>query len=61
MIRKLTIGVPSHLIQRGIACLKSRLLTNSEAAPIGQSSPHQLRPVKITDRNTSGNQSPHMT
>ncbi|MEJ2630444.1 MAG: hypothetical protein P8011_14145 [Acidihalobacter sp.] len=28
-----------------------------DAAPIGHSSPHQLRPTSSTDRNTSGNHS----
>ncbi len=28
---------------------------HSEAAPIGHSTPHQLRPVTSTDRKTSGN------
>ena len=58
---KLTIGVPGHFTQAGIARFKPRALAHSEAAPIGQNSPHQLRPVTTTDSRTSGNQTPHST
>jgi hypothetical protein len=58
---KLTIGVPGHFTQAGIARLRPRALAHSEAAPIGQNSPHQLRPVTTTDSKTIGNHTPHRT
>ncbi len=56
---KETAGVPSQRIQRGIRHCRPTLLVHSVAAPIGQKIPHHERPVKITERKTSGNQTPH--
>ena len=60
MIRKLTCGVHSERSHHGVERLRPRALAHSEAAPIGHSKPHQLRPVKTTESSTSGNHSPHM-
>src|SRR3990167_8555186 len=57
--RKLKMGVPSHLSQPGILNPMPIRVVHSDAAPIGQNKPHQLRPVKRTEANTSGNQTPH--
>ena len=50
-----TIGVPSQRSQAGTGRFNPMPFIHSEAAPIGHSTPHQLRPVTSTDRKTSGN------
>src|SRR3972149_3124663 len=55
---KLTTGVPGHCTQRGMGSCGPIRFAHSAAAPIGHNRPHQLRAEKITERKTSGNQSP---
>src|SRR5579862_5535774 len=57
--KKLKIGVPSHFNHAGILRCNPIFVVHSETAPMGQRIPHQLRPVKMTEMKTKGNQIPH--